>query len=55
MTVLASAVSGLVAPVLWDSVLYLAAGQLTLTSIGLGLWMRAGVVRRRLEEAGARA
>jgi DHA1 family bicyclomycin/chloramphenicol resistance-like MFS transporter len=52
LTVLASAVSGLVAPLLWNSVLYLAAGQLALTAIGLCLWIRAGVVRRRLAEAG---
>jgi DHA1 family bicyclomycin/chloramphenicol resistance-like MFS transporter len=55
MTVLASAVSGLVAPLLWGSVLYLAAGQLALTGIGLGLWVRAGHVRRRLAETGAPA
>jgi DHA1 family bicyclomycin/chloramphenicol resistance-like MFS transporter len=54
-TVLASAVSGLVAPLLWDSVLYLAAGQLALTGIGLCLWMRAGIVRQRLAEAGTPA
>jgi DHA1 family bicyclomycin/chloramphenicol resistance-like MFS transporter len=51
MTVLASAVSGLLAPLLWDSVLYLAAGQLALTGIALCLWIRAGVVRRRLAGA----
>lgn len=47
ITVLAAAVSGLLAPVLWDSVLYLAAGQLALTAIGLGMWLRAGKVRQR--------
>ena len=47
ITVLAAAVSGLLAPVLWDSVLYLAAGQLALTAIGLCMWLRAGKVRRR--------
>jgi hypothetical protein len=49
MTVLASAVSGLVAPLLWDSVPRLAAGQLALTGIALALWVRAGHVRQRME------
>jgi MFS transporter, DHA1 family, multidrug resistance protein len=48
MTVLASAVSGLLAPVLSASVLRLAAGQLALTGIGLFLWLWARQVRRRL-------
>ena len=48
MTVLASAVSGLVAPLLWDSVPKLAAGQLALTGIALAMWLRAGRVRQRI-------
>jgi DHA1 family bicyclomycin/chloramphenicol resistance-like MFS transporter len=48
MTVLASAVSGLLAPALSASVLRLAAGQLALTGIGLLLWLWAGQVRHRL-------
>lgn len=38
-TMLAAGVSGLVAPVLAHSVLWLAAGQLAFTLIGLGLWL----------------
>jgi DHA1 family bicyclomycin/chloramphenicol resistance-like MFS transporter len=48
MTVLSSAVSGLLAPALSASVLRLAAGQLALTGIGLLLWLWAGQVRHRL-------
>ena len=48
MTVLASAVSGLVAPLLWDSVPKLAAGQLALTGIALAMWLRAGRLRQRM-------
>ena len=51
MTVLASAVSGMLAPVLSASVLRLATGQLALTGIGLCLWLWAGWVRRRLPAA----
>jgi DHA1 family bicyclomycin/chloramphenicol resistance-like MFS transporter len=45
-TVLAAAVSGVVAPVLWHSVFWLAAGQLIFTLIGFSLWMAGRFYRQ---------
>lgn len=40
-TMLAAIIAGVIAPALWHSVLWLAAGQLVLTLAGLGLWLGA--------------
>ncbi|RJG01978.1 multidrug effflux MFS transporter [Noviherbaspirillum sedimenti] len=48
-TMLGALVAGVIAPLLWGSVLWLAAGQLIFATVGLALWLAVGPYRRRAQ------
>jgi DHA1 family bicyclomycin/chloramphenicol resistance-like MFS transporter len=48
-TIVGALVAGVIAPMLWDSVLYLAAGQLAFAILALVMWLAVGPYRRRAQ------
>lgn len=48
-TIIGALVAGVIAPMLWDSTLSLAAGQLAFAALALALWRAVGPTRRRAQ------
>jgi len=48
-TMLGALVAGVIAPLLWGSVLWLAAGQLAFATLALAMWLAVGPYRRRAQ------